>query len=280
MTEAPPGANWEFDGFTMLTEMRLLLRGGVAIPLTPKAFDTLAILIANRDRVVTKDELLRSVWPDVVVEEGNLTQQIFLLRKALGETAQQSRYIVTVPGRGYRFTARVKAISSSAPSTPAASIGGVRSFGRGYLAIGGAVLLAIVLGVGWRARNGQPLDLAKARVNKITESGKAIKSAASADGRYVAYVEDHGDQHSLWVRTAGGGRTEVVARHSSLLSSLTFSPDGEYLYFTRQRRMFGKFDLSRVPSSGGVESPVLDDVDTPISFSPDGSESCRSVTGR
>jgi DNA-binding winged helix-turn-helix (wHTH) protein len=242
MPEAAPGQNWEFDGFTMLTEMRLLLSQGVAVPLTPKAFDTLRILITNRDRVVTKDELLRLVWPDVVVEEGNLTQQIFLLRKALGESAQQSRYIITVPGRGYRFTARVTAISGGAPLPPAASSDGGRPIGRGYLAMGGVALLAIVLGVAWRVRDevGQPLDLAKARVTKITESGKAIRSAASADGRYVAYVEDHGDQHSLWVRTAGGGRREVLARHPSVLSSLTFSNDGEYLYFTRQRRGFGK----------------------------------------
>ena len=66
-----------------MTEMRLLLAGGTPVPLTSKAFDTLVILIENRDRVVTKDELLRSVWPDVEVEEGNLTQQVFLLRKAL-----------------------------------------------------------------------------------------------------------------------------------------------------------------------------------------------------
>ena len=89
------------------------------MPLTSKAFDTLVVLIENRDRVVTKDELLRSVWPDVEVEEGNLTQQIFLLRKALGETAQHPRYIVTVPGHGYRFTARVKAIPDE-PAAPAA----------------------------------------------------------------------------------------------------------------------------------------------------------------
>ena len=101
----------------MLTEMRLLLSDGTPVPLTSKAFDTLVVLIANRDRVVTKDELLRSVWPDVVVEEGNLTQQIFLLRKALGESAQQPRYIVTVPGHGYRFTARVTAIADDS-ATP------------------------------------------------------------------------------------------------------------------------------------------------------------------
>ena len=107
MPKLASGTNWAFEGFKVLPEMRLLLSDGTPVPLTSKAFDTLVFLIANRDRVVTKDELLRSVWPDVVVEEGNLTQQIFLLRKALGESAQQPRHIVTVPGHGYRFTARV-----------------------------------------------------------------------------------------------------------------------------------------------------------------------------
>ena len=61
-------------------------------PLMSKAFDTLVFLVANRHRVVTKDELFHTVWPDVTVEEGNLTQQIFLLRKALGDNAQTPRY--------------------------------------------------------------------------------------------------------------------------------------------------------------------------------------------
>ena len=87
MPKLASGTNWAFEGFNVLPEMRLLLSDGTPVPLTSKAFDTLVFLIANRDRVVTKDELLRSIWPDVVVEEGNLTQQIFLLRKALGESA-------------------------------------------------------------------------------------------------------------------------------------------------------------------------------------------------
>ena len=123
MLKGPSGTNWEFDGFKVMTDMRLLIAGGTPVPLTSKAFDTLVALIENRDRVVTKDELLRSVWPDVDVEEGNLTQQIFLLRKALGETAQQPRYIVTVPGHGYRFTARVNALSEDVAATAASSNG-------------------------------------------------------------------------------------------------------------------------------------------------------------
>ena len=110
MLRVPTGASWEFDRFTLLQEMRVLVSDGTPVPLMSKAFDTLVLLVENRDRVVTKDELLRVVWPDVIVEEGNLTQQIFLIRRALGDTAQQPRYIVTVPGHGYRFMARVKEI--------------------------------------------------------------------------------------------------------------------------------------------------------------------------
>ena len=159
MRKGPSGTNWEFDGFKVMTDMRLLIAGGTPVPLTSKAFDTLVALIENGDRVVTKDELLRSVWPDVDVEEGNLTQQIFLIRRALGETAQQPRYIVTVPGHGYRFTARVNAISDDsaaiavstdgAVSPPAALRRGVAFITTGLAVVGVIALLAMVLGARW-----------------------------------------------------------------------------------------------------------------------------------
>jgi len=283
MPNIAPCANWEFDGFQVLMELRLLLSDGTAVPLTSKAFDTLVLLIANRDRVVTKDELLRSVWPDVTVEDGNLTQQIFLLRKALGESAQQPRYIVTVPGHGYRFTARVKAISddpvatgvatAGAASLPTESRRGGRSIGSGLVVFGILALLAMVFGSGWMAvdKAGSPLDLTKARIIKITESGKATNGAISADGRYVAYVENDGDEYSLWVKQiATGGKTQVVPRQPQVLTYLSFSPDAEYLYFARGTPRRGRFVLSRVPTIGGLETPILDDVDTPVSFSPEG----------
>ena len=286
MLKAPSATNWEFDGFKVLTEMRLLLLGdGTPVPLTSKAFDTLVLLIANRDRVVTKDELLRSVWPDVAVEEGNLTQQIFLLRKALGESAQQPRYIVTVPGHGYRFTAHVKAISADpattgvamggAASSRTARIRGSRFIGAGLVVFGTVALLAIVLGSIWMARDkaGPPLNWTNARITKVTESGKATYAAISPDGRYVAYVENDGDEYSVWVKQiATDGKTQVVPRQPLVLTYLSFSPDGEYIYFTRGTPRRGGFVLSRVPAIGGLETPILDDVDTPISFSPDGRE--------
>jgi eukaryotic-like serine/threonine-protein kinase len=81
------------------------------IPLSPKSFDLLAYLAANSGRVVTKDELLTALWPDSFVEEGNLTQHVFMLRKALASHRLGERIIVTVPGRGYQFAARVEVIS-------------------------------------------------------------------------------------------------------------------------------------------------------------------------
>lgn len=87
---------------------RRLLREGAIVPLTPKAFDTLLVLIENCGRVVEKTDLMERVWPGVSVEENNLTQNISALRKALGEKREEPQYILTVPGSGYRFIADVR----------------------------------------------------------------------------------------------------------------------------------------------------------------------------
>ncbi len=93
----------DFGPFRADAGRRLLLREGNIVPLTPKAFDILVVLIRNADRIVEKDELMRLVWPDTVVEENNLTRNISSLRKALEEGPTNRRFIVTVPGRGYQF---------------------------------------------------------------------------------------------------------------------------------------------------------------------------------
>ncbi|HUK23564.1 MAG TPA: winged helix-turn-helix domain-containing protein [Terriglobales bacterium] len=98
---------YEFGDFRLEGTRRLLRRQGEAIPLTSKAFDTLLVLVRNRDRVLLKDELMKALWPDSFVEEVNLAQNISALRKALGESPGENRYIATVPGRGYRFVCPV-----------------------------------------------------------------------------------------------------------------------------------------------------------------------------
>jgi TolB-like protein/Tfp pilus assembly protein PilF len=101
---------WEFDCYRVDFARRLLLRGAELVQLPAKALDTLLVLIQRRAEVVTKEDLIKAVWPDAFVEEGNLSQSIHVLRRALGESVEEHRYIVTVPGRGYRFVADVREI--------------------------------------------------------------------------------------------------------------------------------------------------------------------------
>ena len=102
---------YEFGSFRLDPEACLLLREGQPIALTPKTFDALLLLVKHSGRLVSKDELMEALWPDTFVEESNLTQTVFMLRKALGETGNDQRFIVTTPGRGYRFAADVKEVS-------------------------------------------------------------------------------------------------------------------------------------------------------------------------
>ena len=101
---------YEFGPFRLEPAERKLLRGNEVVVLTPKAFDTLVLLVRNSGHLLEKDELLSMVWPDSFVEEGNLSNNIFILRKALGEDPS---YIETVPKRGYRFVGAVRQLPSA-----------------------------------------------------------------------------------------------------------------------------------------------------------------------
>lgn len=108
-----------FGPFALHASKRLLLRDKDVVPLTSKAFETLLALVQNVRSILGKDDLLRRVWPDAVVEESNLTQTIFMLRKALGDRVKEHRYIVTVPKRGYCFVADVRELPEGAESAEA-----------------------------------------------------------------------------------------------------------------------------------------------------------------
>src|SRR5262245_16364230 len=110
MTERSVHLIYEFCGFRADPLTRRLFKGRELVSLTPKAFDTLLILIAKRGQVVLKNDLINAVWMDTAVEENNLTQQIAALRRVFNERAGDHRFIVTVPGRGYSFVAPVSAV--------------------------------------------------------------------------------------------------------------------------------------------------------------------------
>ena len=104
---------FEFGEFRLDTSEHLLVRDGQPVPLTPKAFEMLVLLVAKSGRLVEKDELIKRLWPDSFVEESNLTHNVWTLRKALGDSQNGQRYIETVPKHGYRFTADVRELNGA-----------------------------------------------------------------------------------------------------------------------------------------------------------------------
>ena len=183
----PDSHSYEFGRFRLKTAERILLREGELVPLTPKVFDILITLVEHRGQVVAKDDLMKRVWPSTYVEEGNLTQNISLLRKALGESPGGVQFIETVPRRGYRFVGDINEAWDGAPSngkpeaipeaeaetvshqdnstsTPVVSIpaatGGRAWFRRPFALVAGAVVIAIVGLVyftSWGRANADPI---------------------------------------------------------------------------------------------------------------------------
>jgi DNA-binding winged helix-turn-helix (wHTH) protein/TolB-like protein/Tfp pilus assembly protein PilF len=151
---------YEFGPFRLSPSRWVLERGGETIPLTPRAFDTLLALVESRGRVLTKEELLQTVWKGAVVDENNLSQAISAVRKALGEGANGDRYVSTIPRRGYSFVAPVEEIrdvpqpmpQAAAVPAPPADVAPARAPFRWRVLWIALVLLAAALGAFWMVR--------------------------------------------------------------------------------------------------------------------------------
>ena len=142
---------YEFGPFQVNPEKEILLRSGQPVPLTPKTFQILLVLVRRHKEVVTKDDLMKAVWPDTFVEESNLSRNIFMLRKALGESPQDHQYILTVPGRGYRLAQSVRLVPEREVSIVAAQHSKVQiqvkeSKPWAWLSVGAIVVVAIAVG--------------------------------------------------------------------------------------------------------------------------------------
>jgi len=143
---------YEFGPFQIDKLNHALLRDGDTIPLKPKVFDTLLLLVENRERILDKDEMLRRLWPDTVVEESNLSQNVYLLRKALCEETEGAKYIETTPKRGYRFVGTVKevAITSAIPdahTSPELAVEKKQLSRPAVAVVAGLIMVVIGLGV-------------------------------------------------------------------------------------------------------------------------------------
>ena len=168
---------YEFGPFRLEPSERKLVRGNDTVALTPKAFDTLHLLVRNSGHLLGKDELMRMLWPDTFVEEGSLANNIFLLRKALGDNPE---YIETVPRRGYRFVGSVRrlpdggppsnerrsesanAISKGRPSDQLDQAKSATPSRRMVLVLTIAIALALTVALGWKTVRERRLALAKA----------------------------------------------------------------------------------------------------------------------
>jgi TolB-like protein/DNA-binding winged helix-turn-helix (wHTH) protein/Flp pilus assembly protein TadD len=137
---------YQFGPFTLDVSKRRLLRDGEVVRLTPKAFETLLALVEVSGKTIEKDELLKRVWADTVVEENNLNQSITALRKSLGDSRRDSQYIATIPGLGYRFVADVREVSRIETDVPPVAMKTGRSWLRPrLLVVTGLLVLAVAL---------------------------------------------------------------------------------------------------------------------------------------
>src|SRR5512146_1723038 len=161
---------YRFAGFTLEPAERRLSMAGKPIALTPKVFDTLVLLVERAGHIVSKDQLMKELWPRGYVDESNLTKHIWLIRRALGEGETESRLIETVPKVGYRFIAPLSIVEDAPPppalgATPAADAtapqpaaappGAVSTrrrwlSARSWAVAASTVAMLVLLGIGWR----------------------------------------------------------------------------------------------------------------------------------
>jgi TolB-like protein/DNA-binding winged helix-turn-helix (wHTH) protein len=153
------GKVFTFAGFSLDARQRLLFGSeGETIPLTGRAFDTLLCLLEHADELVDKQTLMKAVWPNVVVEENNLNQNISIVRRALGESPSEHRFIVTVPGRGFRFVAPVQR-GDALPPRPALAREHLAAGAQGRVPPGGVTPSGGVMQASDSGRSGMPSPL-------------------------------------------------------------------------------------------------------------------------
>jgi DNA-binding winged helix-turn-helix (wHTH) protein/Tol biopolymer transport system component len=276
---------------------RLLLRDQLPVPLQPKAFDTLLVLVRNSEKVVLKDELLNAVWADTFVEESNLTQNIFVLRKALGDGDPGHRYIITVPGRGYRFAEAVRVIpeiavnlnvtglpealhppaagefpapdprSAPAPGPPALHTPRPRR--ATALALVTVGLLALFAGVlFYRHFSRVPRLIA---TTQVTHSARVDPwGRIFSDGSRLFVIERDGDHWNTVQVAAQGGETQpfLSTFHNTRIFAVS-SRTSEMLIGPFVKRT-GDLPLWSMPLVGGSPRRVGDIAVDDAEFSPDG----------
>lgn len=289
---------YRFGKFTVDTDQKVLWCDGQPVRVTPKVFDTLLILLQNPRRIIEKAELMNQLWPDVFVEETNLTFNVQQLRKALGDSAQQPIYIETVPRRGYRFIAEVEeGLSASVPTADqrfelaepgeaqiqnVAQVGadvlaGKQSFWPfsaprglmlsliGVVAVAGALYWLLGQGSVFGSRTEHAKSGASLRFEKLTDAGQSRLVAISPDGKYIAYTRNFQNKASIWLRQLSTNTNIEIVPPNNSVYSLAFARNGDYLYFVGNEPK----KLHRVSMLGGAPVEILENLEEDVSVSAD-----------
>jgi Tol biopolymer transport system component/DNA-binding winged helix-turn-helix (wHTH) protein len=257
---------YEFGGCRLDVQRRVLTRNGHRVPLAPKTFELLLLMVSSPGRAFSKDELMKALWPGAFVEEANLSFQTSVLRKALGDGG---RWIETVPKYGYRFTAEVTVNSSADCQSPGVAAT-ARPYGTGFAhwrRTGVAKWLAAIVvasalaltsyGVVLRSRRAAA---ATTGVPITTHLGFAVQPSFSPDGTKVAFSWGMGGRASNWdiyVKSVGSGEPERLTTNPARDSAPAWSPDGGQIAFVRSTPGGTSLDVIVIPAAGGVERTVI-----------------------
>src|SRR6185369_4431456 len=282
----PANPHYRFGDFIVDTDQKVLLRQNKALPLTPKLFETLLILVENSGRIVQKEQFMERLWPHTFVEEANLTSNIQQLRKSLGDNARQPHYIETVTKRGYRFIADVQRVGTvnngvdgsatrldtSIPAIPATVPDRKRVKRRVVIALAGAILIVMSGGFAfWRFFRASSTNLGDLvanlplKIERLTASGQSRNAAISPDGKYVAYTQMFKGRYSIWIRQLTTNTNSEIVPPSDNIIGMAFSHSGEYLYFVGGNPSA----LYRVSLFGDVPIKILERLEGKFSLSPD-----------
>jgi Tol biopolymer transport system component/DNA-binding winged helix-turn-helix (wHTH) protein len=243
---------YEFGEFRLDTQEKILMRGDQPVALTPKVFELLSVFVENYGRLLGKDELMKKIWADSFVEEGNLTFNIRQLRIALGDDAQRPIYIKTVPRHGYRFIAAVKEIvESDAPiiveeKSPAIDSAtdieeiptieniekkpksfaeldkkhNSRWFSKPYLPIAALIILLITSlasALIWsrnqtNSQMNAPILEAEFKSEQLTNAGGVYRAVISPDGKRMAYLNEIGNRTGIWLKQFETGESTQIVQ--------------------------------------------------------------------
>ncbi len=275
---------YDFADFRVDPDERVLLRDGVPLPLTPKAFHMLLVLVENHGRIVEKEKLMTEIWADSFVEEGSLSVNARKLRQALDDNASEPRFIETIPRRGYRFIFPIEtdknesktalenavALANGSQTKNGFRISKISAITFSVLLLAALIAAAYFL---WRASFAYdyPLLAKPYEAHSITTSGDSFHPTLSRDGRLIAYAVDHSNRSSVRVRDIERNTDrEIVPITEGFIGGLTFSPDALELYFARATKIGEEYTVYRVSIFGGTLETVVRRSQGWISISPDG----------